>query len=85
MRLLGCQLKHRGLLQADKADFDAAWASEWLQDLKNTHPVRRQRVLRHLSRAEAALLTDQPQQEERWPEIAQLILAHPMFAMYPVY
>lgn len=85
MRLLGCQLRHRGLLQADKADFDAAWATEWLHDLKNSHPVRQQRVLRPLSRAEAALLTGQTQQEGRWPEIAQLILAHPVFATYPVY
>lgn len=85
LRLLGYQLKHRFLLQGKRTDFDAAWAGAWLQNLENAHPVRRQRVLRHLSRAEAALLTGETPKDGRWPEIAHLILAHPLFSTYPVY
>jgi len=56
MRLFACQLRHRTLLQEGEAAFARAWLGEWLAELASQPVVRRQRFLRTLPVADAALL-----------------------------
>lgn len=56
MRLFACQLRHRNALLEGDAAFVRAWLGEWMAELAKRSVVRRQRFLRTLSVADAALL-----------------------------
>jgi len=56
MRLFACQLRHRTALLEGDAAFVRAWLGEWMAAFAKRPVVRRQRFLRTLTVADAALL-----------------------------